>query len=113
MEREIRAKLTPAGELMDDASPLLRRLRIESRDAYQRAASGLQELIDSGEEADALQDSLVTLRGERLVLPVKADFKGKVPGVAHGTSDSSATLFIEPFANVERGNRWREVADAE
>ena len=112
-EREIRAKLTPAGELRDDASPLLARLRAESRDAYQRAASALQARIDSGEAADALQDNLFTVRGERLVLPVKADFKGKVPGVVHGTSDSGATLFIEPFANVERGNRWREAAEAE
>ena len=113
LEREIRAKLGPAGELQDDASPLLSRLRAASRDAYQRAAGGLQAYIDSGEAADALQDSLFTVRGERLVLPVKADFKGKVPGVVHGTSDSGATLFIEPFSNVERANRWREASDAE
>ena len=113
LEREIRAKLTPAGALRDDASPLLLRLRAESRDAYQRAANALQASIDSGEAADALQDNLFTVRGERLALPVKADFKGKVPGIVHGTSDSGATLFIEPFFNVERGNRWREAAEAE
>lgn len=113
LEREIRAKLTPAGALRDDASPLLLRLCAESRDAYQRAANALQASIDSGEAADALQDNLFTVRGERLALPVKADFKGKVPGVVHGASDSGATLFIEPFFNVERGNRWREAAEAE
>lgn len=113
LERELRAKLTPAGELKDDASPLLRHLRAESRDAYHRAAGGLQAYVDSDLGAEVLQDRLYTVRGGRLVLPVKADFKGRMPGIVHGSSDSGATLFIEPFSNVQRTNRWREAGDAE
>ena len=112
-ERELRAKLTPAGELKDDASPLLRQLRGESRDAYHSAAGGLQAVVDSELGAEVLQDRLYTVRGGRLVLPVKADFKGRMPGIVHGSSDSGATLFIEPFSNVQRTNRWREAGDAE
>ena len=113
LERELRAKLTPAGEVRDDASPLLRQLRAESRDAYHQAAGGLQAYVDSETGAEVLQDRLYTVRGGRLVLPVKADFKGRMPGIVHGSSDSGATLFIEPFSNVHRTNRWREAGDAE
>ena len=113
LERELRAKLTPAGELKDDASPLLRQLRTESRDSYHQAAGGLQAYVDSDLGAEVLQDRLYTVRGGRLVLPVKADFKGRMPGIVHGSSDSGATLFIEPFSNVHRTNRWREAGDAE
>ena len=113
LERELRAKLTPSGELKDDASPLLRQLRAESREAYHHASQGMQAYVDSDLGAEVLQDSLYTVRGGRLVLPVKADFKGRMPGIVHGSSDSGATLFIEPFANVHRTNRWREAGDAE
>lgn len=113
LERELRGKLTPSGELKDDASPLLRQLRTESRDAYHRASAGLQAYVDSDLGAEVLQDRLYTVRGGRLVLPVKADFKGRMPGIVHGSSDSGATLFIEPFANVHRTNHWREAGDAE
>ncbi|MCY4582358.1 MAG: endonuclease MutS2 [Chloroflexi bacterium] len=113
LERELRAKLTPSGERKDDASPLLRQLRAESRDAYHHASQGMQAYVDSYVGVEVLQDRLYTVRGGRLVLPVKADFKGRMPGIVHGTSDSGATLFIEPFANVHRTNRWREAGDAE
>ena len=113
LERELRGKLTPSGELKDDASPLLRRLRRESRDSYQAAAASVQSFVDSELGAQVLQDRLFTVRGERLVLPVKADFRGRAPGIVHGTSDSGATLFIEPFTSVSTTNRWREATDAE
>ena len=112
LERELRGKLTPSGELKDDASPLLRRLRRESRDSYQAAAASVQSFVDSELGAQVLQDRLFTVRGERLVLPVKADFRGRAPGIVHGTSDSGATLFIEPFSSVASTNRWREATDA-
>ncbi len=113
LEREIRGKLTPFGELKDDATPMLRQFRRESRDAYQSASSSIQAVMDTDAAAEALQDRLFTVRGDRLVLPIKADFKGKIPGIVHGVSDSGATLFIEPLANVSKTNRWREAAAAE
>ena len=113
LERELRGKLTPLGELRDDASPMLRQLRREARDAYQSATGGIQAFIDADVNAEALQDRLFTVRGDRLVVPIKADFRGRAPGIVHGVSDSGATLFIEPLANVPRTNRWREAEAAE
>ncbi len=113
LEREIRAKLTPIGELKDAAAPMLRQRRKESRDAYHAAAGGIQAVIDSDAAAEALQDRLFTVRGDRLVVPVKADFKGRVPGIVQGVSDSGATLFIEPLSNVARTNSWREAEAAQ
>ena len=109
LEREIRSKLSPSGEILDDASPYLRQLRIESREAYRRATRALESIIDSDVGRDVLQDSLYTVRSDRLVLPVKSDFRGRLPGIVHGVSDSGATLFIEPLSNVGLTNTWREV----
>ena len=113
LERELRAKLSGSGELVDDASPLLRELRNEGRDAYRRATRALELIADSQLGAEVLQDPQFTVRSERLVLPVKADFRGRLPGIVHGVSDSGATLFIEPLSNVVLTNRWREVSAAE
>ena len=113
LERELRAKLTPSGELKDDASPLLRELRRESRQSYQRATRALEQIASSDMGADVLQDHMFTVRAERLVLPVKADFRGRLPGIVHGVSDSGATLFIEPLSNVGLTNAWREANAAE
>jgi DNA mismatch repair protein MutS2 len=113
LEREIRSKLSPSGELQDHASPYLRQLRWESRDAYKKATQALESIIDSTEGAEFLQHRLYTVRAERLVLPVKADFRGRIPGIVHGVSDSGATLFIEPLTNVGLTNSWREISAAE
>ncbi|MDA1036684.1 MAG: endonuclease MutS2, partial [Chloroflexi bacterium] len=113
LEREIRSKLSPSGELLDDASPYLRQLRHESRDAYRKATRALESIIDSIAGAEFLQDRLFTVRAERLVLPVKAEFRGRLPGIVHGVSDSGATLFIEPLTNVGLTNSWREISAAE
>ena len=113
LEREIRAKVMPLGEVKDDASPMLRQLRRESRDAYQAATGGMQAVIESDAASEALQDRLFTMRSDRLVVPIKADFKGRIPGIVHAVSDSGATLFIEPLTNVPRTNRWREAEAAE
>jgi len=113
LNREIRAKLSSSGELLDDASTYLRQLRQESRDAYRKATRALESIIDATESALFLQDRLFTVRAERLVLPVKAEFRGRVPGIVHGVSDSGATLFIEPLANVSLTNSWREISAAE
>ncbi|MEE8517818.1 MAG: hypothetical protein V3S98_01680, partial [Dehalococcoidia bacterium] len=111
--RELRSKLSPSGELVDDASPLLRRLRTEARASYRKATRGLEVILEADSDADFLQEHLFTVRAERLVLPVKADFRGKLPGIVHGVSDSGATLFIEPFSNVAVTNAWRESTAAE
>ena len=113
LERELRSKLSPSGELLDDASSYLRQLRAESRDAYRRATRALEVILESDLASEVLQDRLFTVRGERLVLPVKADFRGRLPGIVQGVSDSGATLFVEPMSNVSLTNAWREASAAE
>ncbi len=113
LEGELRGKLTPSGELKDDATPYLRQLRHESREAYRRATRSLEAIAASDLGLGVLQDRLFTVRADRLVLPVKADFRGRLPGIVHGVSDSGATLFIEPMSNVPLTNAWREAAAAE
>ena len=62
---------------------------------------------------DAIQDAIVTQRNERFVIPVKADFRGKVSGVAHGFSSSGATVFVEPLESIEANNELQLLRDKE
>ena len=96
--------LTPAGTLNEQAYPALGRLRDEisaRRDGIHRRLEGL---LRSRKLADAFQDEIYTLRGRRYVLPVKADFKGHLPGIVHDVSASGATLFMEPLSIVQDTN---------
>lgn len=100
--------LDDAGEVKDGASPRLARLRRDIRVAHDRLHRQLQSVL-RGEARDYLQEALITQRAGRYVIPVKADFRGRVPGVVHDTSDSGATVFVEPMSVVELGNRHREL----
>lgn len=111
LEHELRGKLSLSGELLDGASPYLRQLRQEGRAAYRNATRALELIINA--DAGTLQERIFTVRSERLVLPVKSDFRGRLPGIVHGVSDSGATLFIEPLSNVGLTNAWREANSAE
>ena len=108
LEQEIRRNVSPGGELADDATPYLRQLRREGRSAYRRAVDALERFIDSDLGREVLQERLITVRAERLVLPVKAEFRSRFPGIVHDVSDSGATLFIEPVGTVGLCNAWRE-----
>ncbi len=109
LRRRIRGSIGAMGEVLDSASPGLRALRRSVRHAYENAAGALARLVESPEGADALQDNVVSVRSDRLVIQVKASHRHRVPGVVHGASNTGATLFVEPFATVEIGNRWREL----
>jgi len=98
------------GEIADDASPELARIRRELKIAQQRVMERLQHLITSSQYAKYLQEALITQRDGRYVVPVRAEAKGRIHGIVHDTSASGATLFIEPLAVVELGNRVRELA---
>lgn len=98
------------GEIADDASPELSRIRRELRVAQQRVMERLQHLITSSQYAKYLQDPIITQREGRYVVPVRAEAKGRINGIVHDSSASGATLFIEPLAVVELGNRVRELA---
>ena len=99
---QINRKILPNGELDDEASPELSRLRREINSQRNQLTKTLEGLMRS--KGDAVQDEIVTVRNDRFVIPVKADFKGKISGVAHGASSSGATVFIEPLEAIEANN---------
>ena len=109
--RRLEGVVNDEGEVLDTASPRLRRLRGEVRTAGQRLQQRLRTLV--GEYGHALQEPIVTTRGDRYVVPVKADFRGRVRGIVHDQSASGATLFIEPLAIVELNNHLSELQSQE
>ena len=108
---KINKKLLPSGEIDDSASPELARIRREINLQRSRLTKSLEAVMrNSGE---AIQDAIVTQRNERFVIPVKADFRGKVAGVAHGFSSSGATVFIEPLEAIEANNELQALKEKE
>lgn len=98
-------------ELKDRASPELYRLRRSLQGLQEEVQKSLNSILRS--QADILQDQLITLRGDRYVLPVKAEYKGRLQGIVHDSSASGATVFIEPLQVVQLNNRIRETKDEE
>lgn len=111
LEGRIAESISEDGEVLDSASPELRRLRYELRGAQQRLQERLSTLVN--EFRGALQDPIITMRSDRYVLPVRAEARGQVRGIVHDQSGSGATLFIEPLVVVEMNNRVRELQIAE
>ncbi len=106
---EITRSISDRGEVLDAASPALGRIRREMNIAHDRLLDRLNKMVGSADVARYLQDALVTLRSGRYVIPLRAEFKGRIPGIVHDQSSSGATLFIEPLATVELNNQWREL----
>ena len=113
LEDAIRRAISPAGEILDDASPELRQLRRESRSAYQQLNEVMQRSLRRYQQRAVVQEPIITQRNGRLVLLIKAENKSQIPGIVHDVSDSGATVFIEPLPAIETGNRWRETRLAE
>jgi len=110
---EINRCLDERGNVRDDASPELARIRREMHIAHDRIQDKLQNIIQSPHNATFLQEALITQREGRYVIPLKADFKGRIRGIVHDVSASGATIFIEPLSVVELNNAWRELQLAE
>ena len=100
----IRGKLLPDGSLADDASPDLKRIRREMERQQRAIEQSLQGALRRFTEGGTTQESLITIRGERFVIPVKAEWKRRVPGVVHGSSSSGQTVFVEPLETIELNN---------
>lgn len=98
-------------EISDHASPLLFSIRRQIIAAQNEIKARLDQLIRKG--GDSLQEAIVTLRGDRYVVPVKASHKRAVQGIVHDTSASGQTVFIEPMAVVEKNNEIRELRGKE
>jgi len=111
LAERIEQSISEEGEVLDSASPALRRLRVEIRGAQQRLQEKLQSLLN--EYRVSLQEPLITMRSDRYVLPVRAEARGQVRGIVHDQSASGATVFIEPLVVVEMNNRLRELHLAE
>ena len=109
LRRQIRKKIDSRGQVADDATPSLRALRRQVVRAYDRVTETLHRLIRSEAGRQALQEPLVTTRNERVVVPVKAEMRSRVPGIVHDASNTGATIYVEPFATVDMGNDWREL----
>ncbi len=101
------------GEVLDSASPDLARIRHDLRVAHDRLHTRLQSIVNNSRNAPYLQEALITVRGGRYVIPIKAEHKGRIKGIVHDQSASGATLFIEPLATVETNNQIRELELAE
>ena len=109
--RELQRALTDAiderGVVLDRASPALGRIRRGLAQAGADARDRVGAILRSAKYAKAIQDTIVTLREGRFVVPVKAEFAGEFPGIVHDTSASGQTLFIEPLAALDANNRVR------
>lgn len=97
------------GEVADTASSELARIRHDLNTQRARLMDRLQRFISSSSNAKIIQEPIITQRDGRYVIPIRAEAKGRLPGIVHDTSASGATLFIEPLAVVEMGNRVREL----
>jgi DNA mismatch repair protein MutS2 len=107
LARRIEETISQEGEVLDTASPALRKLRFDIRGANQRLQDRLRTLVH--EFGNALQEPIVTIRSDRYVVPVRAESRGQVRGIVHDQSSSGATVFIEPMVIVELNNKLRQL----
>ena len=101
---DVYRKIDPAGEVVDDASSALWSIRDRLRKQRARLRSMLESYLRGKETARYLQDQIVTDRHGRYVLVVKAEHRGAIPGIVHGSSTSGASLYLEPLSSVEVNN---------
>lgn len=106
-------KILPDGSLDSSASPELARIRRLIARRRQEVQSTLEKLLRRLGADKVLQDSVVTIRNERFVIPVRAEEKRRVPGVVHGTSSSGATVYLEPLETLPLNNELVELQDRE
>ena len=109
----INKTISNRGEVLDSASEKLGDIRREMKITYERMMARMQRYLTDSRTASMLQEPIITQRNGRNVLPLRAEFKGKIKAVIHDQSASGATLFIEPLAVVEWNNRYRELELAE
>ncbi|MCL6459834.1 MAG: endonuclease MutS2 [Gorillibacterium sp.] len=108
-ETRILECIDEAAHVMDTASPELNRTRQELRNGEGRVRERLEQMIRTPSIQKMLQENLVTIRGERYVIPVKAEYRSHFGGIVHDQSASGATMYIEPEAVVQMNNRLREL----
>src|SRR3954464_3089295 len=111
--RFFRGKILPDGTLDDRASPELARVRREVERQKREIQTSLRSYLRHLAEGGAAQDELITIRGERFVIPVKVEQKRRVNGVVHGASSSGQTVFVEPLETIEQNNELVRLLEEE
>ncbi|PYI53149.1 endonuclease MutS2 [Paenibacillus flagellatus] len=109
VEEKIKSCVDDQADILDSASPELSRIRHELRTSESRAREKLEQMIRTPSIQKMLQDALITIRGDRYVIPVKQEYRASFGGMVHDQSASGATLFIEPEAVVTLNNKLREL----
>ena len=109
LEERITGAILSEDEIADAASPELADIRRHMRIQSAKIKESLQKLITSPSYAKFLRDPIITLRQDRYVVPVKAEFKNEIPGLIHDVSSTGSTFFVEPMSSVNANNALREL----
>lgn len=113
LEDRLDQSIESEDQLSDYASPALASIRRDIRRLQDSIKDKLNSIIRSAQNKKIMQDAVVTLRGDRYVVPVKAEYRSQFPGLVHDISQSGATIFIEPLAVVEANNEIRQLKNKE
>jgi DNA mismatch repair protein MutS2 len=109
LQDAIETSIDDNGAVKDTASAKLAIVRRDLKISHERLMSKLNSMVHAKQNQTMLQEPIVTMRNGRYVIPLKAEYKGRIPGIVHDSSSSGATFFIEPLSTVELGNKWREM----
>ncbi|MGB6973854.1 MAG: Smr/MutS family protein [Terracidiphilus sp.] len=113
LSESIQRKFQPDGTLADDASPDLRRIRREQERQQRVIEESLRAALRKLSTDGATQEDLITIRGERFVIPVRSELKRRVSGVVHGASSSGQTVYVEPLETIEQNNELVRLLEEE
>ena len=105
---DISRKITEEGEVADKASQELYRIRVKLRSLQGKSRERMESMIRNPDIARYLQDPIISIRGDRYVLPVRAEYRNQIPGIVHDLSGSGATVFIEPMQVVQINNETHQ-----
>ncbi len=113
LERQLDNAIDEHGSVRDTASAELQKIRRDLRGAQSRIKTEIFNILHDAGKQKFFQDAIVTMRGDRYVLPVKLEYKAQFPGIVHDQSATGATVFIEPLAVVNLNNTVKELEAAE
>ena len=113
LAESIERKIQPDGTLADDASPELGRIRREQERQQRQIEESLRAALRKLSSDGATQDDLITIRGDRFVIPVRSELKRRVSGVVHGASSSGQTVYVEPLETIEQNNELVRLIEEE
>ncbi|WP_420237337.1 endonuclease MutS2 [Telmatobacter bradus] len=113
LAESIERKIMPDGSLTDDASPELNRIRRDQERQQRLIESSLRAALHKLSSDGATQEDLITIRGDRFVIPVRAELKRRVSGVVHGASSSGQTVYVEPLETIEQNNELVRLLEEE